>query len=349
MKKPIISIANKKIGQGKPCFIIAEAGVNHNGKLELAKKLVDVAKEAGADAVKFQTFKSENLVTASADMAEYQKKNIGKTESQFAMLKKLELPYKDFKTLKRYCDQKGIMFLSTPHTDDAVDFLDPIVPAYKIGSGDLTNIPLLEKIAKTKKPIILSTGMGTMPEVKEAVNAITRQGNKKIIILHCTSNYPCPPEEINMRAMQTLERAFPFPIGYSDHTTDLVAPIMAVTLGATTIEKHFTLDKAMEGPDHKASLDPKELKVMAQTIRNVERSLGDGLKKPNASEARIGKVARKSIVSAVAIPKGTFIKREMLTVKRPGTGIMPKYLLRIVGKKTKRDIAKDVLLTPKDF
>ncbi|MBI3334893.1 MAG: N-acetylneuraminate synthase family protein, partial [Candidatus Portnoybacteria bacterium] len=218
MKKIIINIGTTAIGGKNPCFIIAEAGVNHNGDLALAKKLVDAAKEAGADAVKFQTFKAQDLITERADMAEYQKKNTGKRESQLAMLKKLELPYEDFPLLKNYCDARGIMFLSTAHTGDAAAFLEPFMPGYKIASGDLTNIPFLEYVAKRGKPIILSTGMGTLEEVKEAVKAIEKKGNKKIILLHCTTNYPCPLEEVNLRAMQTLQKTFPYPVGYSDHT-----------------------------------------------------------------------------------------------------------------------------------
>lgn len=339
-----IKIGNYIIGKGKPSFIIAEAGVNHNGKLELAEELVDVAKEAGVDAVKFQTFTSKNLVTRSADMAEYQKKNIGKTESQFHMLKKLELPFSDFIELKKHCDEKGIMFLSTPHTDDAIDFLEPLVPAYKIASGDLTNIPFLENIAKKRKPIILSTGMGTLNEIKEAVDAIKKKGNKNIILLHCTTNYPCPLEQANLRAIQTLQKAFPYPIGYSDHTEGMLIPVMATTLGARVIEKHFTLSKSLAGPDHKASLEPRELKEMVRAIRGAEKALGSHMKKPSAAEKRIAKIARKSIIARRDIHKGEVIKKEMLILKRPGTGMLPKYLPRIIRKRAKRDIPKDSLI-----
>lgn len=315
----------------------------------MAKKLVDAAKAAGADAVKFQTFKAEHIVTGAADMAEYQKKNIGKTESQFAMLKKLELPYNDFAHLKSYCDKQGIMFLSTPHTPDAVDVLLPLVPAFKVGSGDLTNIPFLEQLAKTKKPIILSTGMGTLQEVKEGVAAIEKQGNKNIILLHCTSNYPCPPEEVNMRAMETLQQTFPYPVGYSDHTDALTLSIMARTLGAVLLEKHFTLDRSMTGPDHKASLSPTELKEMIASIRYVERAFGNGEKQPHASEKRIAAVARKSVVTVTTIAKGEVIDAGKLAIKRPGTGLAPKLLSAIIGKRAKRNIAKDTLLSRKDY
>jgi len=342
MKK--IKIGNKIIREGNPCFIIAEAGVNHNGDIKLAKKLVDVAKEAGADAVKFQTFKAENVVTENAAMASYQKRNIKKKETQQEMLKEIELDYKDFIRLKKYCDKKKIIFLSTPHSEDAIDFLEDLVPVYKVGSGDLTNLPFLEKIAKKKKPIILSTGMATLSEVKEAVRTIKRAKNNKIILLHCTTNYPCSLEEVNLRAMLTLKKEFNLPVGYSDHTLGILVPVMAVTMGARVLEKHFTLDKHLPGPDHKASLEPDELKEMIKTIRNVEKTLGNGIKKPTRSEEKIKKVARKSIVAKVDIPKGVKITKDMLDIKRPGTGIEPKYLKKIIGRITKKDIFKDEVI-----
>jgi N,N'-diacetyllegionaminate synthase len=232
-----IKIGARLIGERESCFIIAEAGVNHSGDIKLAKELIDTAKKAGVDAVKFQTFKAENLVTENAKMVEYQKKNLDKKENQLKMLKKYELNYNDFKRLKRYCDKKGIIFLSTPHSEDAVDFLEPLIPAYKIGSGDLTNSPFLEKIAKKKKPIILSTGMAMLGEVREAVKLIKKHGNNKIILLHCTTDYPCPIKEVNLKTMLTLKREFRLPVGYSDHTLGMLVPIMAVTLGAKVIEK----------------------------------------------------------------------------------------------------------------
>jgi len=339
-----IKIENKSIGEKNPCFIIAEAGVNHNGKLSLAKKLIEAAKEAGVDAIKFQTFKAENLVTENTEMADYQKENINKKESQLEMLKKLELDYKDFISLKKYCDKKGIVFLSTPHTEDTIDFLEPLVPAYKIGSGDLTNLPFLEKIAKKKKPIILSTGMATLGEVREAVKIIKRAGNNKIILLHCTTNYPCPLEEVNLRAMITLKKEFNLPIGFSDHTLGITVPITAVSLGANVLEKHFTLDKNLPGPDHKASLEPDELKEMVEAIRNIEKALGSDIKKLAKSEEKIKKVARKSIIAKVDIQKGTKIASDMLIIKRPGTGIEPKYLDKILGRVAKKNIKKDELI-----
>lgn len=340
-----IKIKNKQIGNGKPCFIIAEAGVNHNGSLELAKKLVDEAKKAGADAIKFQTFKAEDLVTKKTEMVAYQRKNVEKKESQFEMLKKLELSEKDFIELKKHCDKKGIIFLSTPHTENAIDFLEPLVPVYKIGSGDLTNLPFLEKVARKQKPIILSTGMATLNEVREAVNTIKKEGNNKIILLHCTTNYPCSLEEVNLKAMLTLKKEFNLPVGYSDHTLGILVPIMAVAMGAKVLEKHFTLNKNLPGPDHKASLNPKELKEMVEAIRNVEKALGCGIKKPTNYEEKIKSFVRKSIVAKVNITKGTKITKEMITIKRPGTGIEPKYFNRILGKKAKTNIKKDSLIT----
>ena len=339
-----IKIENKSIGEKNPCFIIAEAGVNHNGKLSLAKKLIEAAKEAGVDAIKFQTFKAENLVTKNTKMAKYQKRNTEREENQLEMLKRSELSYKDFIKLKKYCDKKKIIFLSTPHSEDAIDFLEPLTPAYKIGSGDLTNIPFLKKIAKKKKPIILSTGMATLNEVKEAVKTIKKAGNNKIILLHCTTCYPCPFKEVNLKAILTLKKEFNLPVGYSDHTLGIVVPIMAVALGAAIIEKHFTLDKNLPGPDHKASLEPQELKEMVKLIRDTEKVLGSNIKKPTKSEEKIKKVVRKSIVARVGIPKNTKITKDVLIIKRPGTGIKPKYMKKVLGKRTKINIKKEDLI-----
>ncbi len=332
-----------------PCFIIAEAGINHNGSLDLAKKLVDAAVEAGVDAVKFQTFKSEYLVAEDVEMADYQEKNTGRKESQLEMLKRLELSKEDFKELKEYCDEKGTVFLSTPHTEDAVDFLEPLVPAYKVGSGDLTNLSFLEKIAQKKKPIILSTGMADLKEVEQAVRTIKKAGNENVILLHCVTNYPCPIEEVNLKAILTLKNKFNLPVGYSDHTLGITVSIMAAAMGAQVLEKHFTLDNNLAGPDHKASLNPEELKAMVKAVRNVEKSFGDGVKKPTPSEEIIKKEVRKSIIANTDIPEGTEITRDMLIIKRPGTGILPKNLDKIVGKKTKKDIRKDALISFKDL
>ncbi|OGZ22930.1 MAG: N-acetylneuraminate synthase [Candidatus Nealsonbacteria bacterium RIFCSPLOWO2_01_FULL_41_9] len=339
-----IKIGGKLIGAGNPCFIIAEAGVNHNGKLSLAKKLIDKAKEAGVDAVKFQTFKAENIVTKEAKQAKYQTKNIGKKESQFAMLKRLELSYADFRNLKKYCARKKIIFLSTPHSSkEDVDIVAELCPVIKIASGDLTNLPFLKYIAKKDLPIILSTGMANLREVKEAVKTILSI-NKKIILLHCTTNYPTPVNEVNLRAMFTMGEEFNLPVGYSDHTQGMEVSLAAAAMGACVIEKHFTLNKKLPGPDHKASLGPEELKAMVRGIRNIQAALGDGTKKPTPSEMETAKVARKSIVAAKNIKKGTEIREDMLAIKRPGTGIAPKYFSKILGKKAKKDIKKDSLI-----
>lgn len=342
--KKAIKISNKLIGEGQPVFIIAEAGVNHNGSLKLAKKLVDAAKLAGADAVKFQTFKAEGVATAQVGMAKYQEKNAGKTESQLEMIKKLELPYADFKILKQHCDTQGIIFMSTPHSFDAVDFLNPLVPCFKIGSGDLTNTPLLVAVAKKRKPVILGTGMATLQEVREAVTIIKEQGNENIVLLHCTTDYPCPLADVNLNAMSMLRNRFKCLIGYSDHTQGTVVPIVAASLGAVVIEKHFTLDDALSGPDHKASLEPVELKAMVQAIRNVPVIMGRAVKRPTKTELEHRAVARKSIVVEHDIKKGAIIAQNALSIKRPGTGLAPKYLTKIVGKKAKRDLKNNTLI-----
>lgn len=338
----MIKIKNKIIGDGHPCFIIAEGGVNHNGDINLAKKMVDKAVEAGADAIKFQTFKSEKLVTKYAPMAKYQKNNIGMEDSQLNMLKKLELSYDEFLNIKEYCDGKGIIFMSTPFDFESADFLNSIgMEAFKISSGDLTNIPMMEYIAKFNKPMILSSGMAILGEIEEAVMAIRNMGIEDIAVLHCTSNYPAAIDSVNLKAMNTIKSAFNVVGGYSDHTEGITIPIAAAALGANIIEKHFTLDKSMEGPDHKASLNPEELKTMVREIRKVETSLGNGIKVFSKSEIDAMKVGRKSIVAARDIRKGEIIETKDLDYKRPGTGLSPKEYKMILGKKAKRDIKKD--------
>ncbi|MCB2311695.1 N-acetylneuraminate synthase [Clostridium tagluense] len=335
----MFKIESKVIGDGNPAFIIAEAGVNHNGDINIAKKLVDEAVLAGVDAIKFQTFKTEKLVTEYADMAEYQKNNIGKDDSQFNMLKKLELSYENFIEIQKYCIHKKIMFLSTPFDFESADFLLSIgMEAFKISSADLTNIPFLEHIARFNKPIILSSGMATLSEIEDAINAIYCIGNKEVAVLHCTSNYPAKLQSVNLNAMNTIKNAFKIVSGYSDHTQGITITIAAAAMGANIIEKHFTLDKCMEGPDHSASLSPLELKDMATAIRNVEMALGSGIKMYNASEVDTMKAARKSIVAARDINAGESISLIDLDYKRPGTGLSPKFYLDIVGKKTNRDI-----------
>lgn len=340
-----MKIAGHTIGNGKPCFIIAEAGVNHNGDIQKAKALIIEAKKAGADAIKFQAFKTENLVTQSAEKAQYQIENTGEDETQYSMLKKLELGEADFKELSAYARHSKIIFLSSAFDAESVDMLEKLhTPAYKVGSGELTNHPLLAYIAEKKTPMIISTGMSTLVEIAEAFELVKSHGCPDVALLHCVSNYPSQPSDANLRVIQTLHERFQVPVGYSDHTTSLTLPSAAVALGATIIEKHLTLDHALPGPDHKASLDPNEFKTMVDNIREVESALGDGVKRVLKSEVPIQKAARKSIVAKVDIPKGTLITHEMLDLKRPGTGIPPKQLDKVAGKRAKRHIPKDALL-----
>jgi N,N'-diacetyllegionaminate synthase len=314
------------------CFIIGEAGVNHNGDIEIAKKLIDVACDAKVDAVKFQTFKAENLVTKNAEKAKYQKETTG-DGSQFEMLKKLELSYEDHLILEQYCENRGTMFISTPFDFESVDLLQKLnMPLYKVSSGDLTNIPFLMYIAILNKPMIISTGMANLGEVEKAVQAIKRVGNDQINLLHCTSNYPTAYEDVNLSAMLTLKNAFKVTVGYSDHTEGIEIPIAAVAMGAKIIEKHFTLDKNMGGPDHKASLNPAELKQMVNSIRNIEKAIGDGIKVCNKNEESTKKLARKSIVAGKRIKSGEIISYENITFKRPENGVSPLFIDEIVGK-----------------
>lgn len=351
-------------------FIIAEAGVNHNGSLDLAFQLVDAAVEAGADAIKFQTFKTEHLVTKSAEQAEYQKKNIGVSLSQYEMLKKLELSYEEFKKLKQYCDENYIMFLSTPFDLESVDFLikELKLNIIKIPSGEITNAPYLHKIASYGVQVILSTGMATKEEIHHAL-AFLAYGfagktdvsftavkhfyetdeakmllKEKVRLLHCTTEYPTPYEDVHLNAMDDMREEFRLPIGLSDHTEGIVVPIAAVAKGASIIEKHFTLDKTLPGPDHKASLEPDELRKMVQSIRIVEKSLGGTEKKPTSTELKNKAVARKSLVAAKAIKQGELFTFDNLTVKRPGTGIEPYYYWDYIGKIAERDYKEDEVI-----
>jgi N-acetylneuraminate synthase len=334
----------------KKCYIIAEAGVNHNGDIGLAKKLIDAAKEAGADAVKFQTFKAEEVVCQKTRKAQYQIDNTGNLESQYDMIKSLELSYEDFTELKKYADNKGITFLSTPFDNGSADFLDDLdIPLFKISSGDITNIPLLEHIGKKQKPVILSTGMSTLGEVEEAVEALKSSGTENITLLHCTTSYPAPMESINLSAMETLSCAFKLPVGYSDHTEGITIPIAAVSLGAVVIEKHFTVDKKLPGPDHKASLDPDELNSMVKAIRDVECAMGNGIKAPTEVEKENIKLARKSLVARINIQSGEIIKRGYLSIKRPGGGIDPKHIDELMGKIAKKNIEKEQIIEWSDL
>jgi len=341
-----VKIANRLIGEGEPCFIIAEAGVNHNGDINLAKKLIHVAKDAGADAVKFQSFKAENVVTKKAPKAKYQEQTTGFAESQYEMIKKLELSAGSFEELVLHTRKDGIIFLSTPFDNESVDLLDGLgVRAFKIASGEITNFPLIRYIAKKGKPVILSTGMSTLGEINEALQVIQSEGIKDIVLLHCVTAYPAKVEDVNLNAMETLRCEFKLPVGLSDHTIGITMPIAAVALSACVIEKHFTLDKNLPGPDHRASLEPEELKHMVQAIRDVEKALGGGIKRPTKEERENKKAARRSIVARVDIPEGAIIAGEMLAIKRPGIGIEPKHVERIVGAIAKANIRKDDRIT----
>jgi N-acetylneuraminate synthase len=308
-----IAIAGRVIGPGHPCFVIAEAGVNHNGSIDLGRQLIDVAVEAGADAVKFQTFKADKLASASAPKAKYQIDNTGTTESQHEMLRRLELTGEMQNAMAAHCRERGILFLSTPFDADSADELDALaVPAFKIPSGEITNLPLLRHIARKNKPMIVSTGMSWLGEVEAALHAIASEGNDAVAVLHCVSNYPASPSDINLRAMATMSDAFRIPVGYSDHSSGIEIAIAAAALGATIIEKHFTIDRKLPGPDHVASLEPDELREMIRAIRAVEAALGDGIKRPAPSEANTADVARRSLVAAKAIAAGTVLTPSML-------------------------------------
>lgn len=325
--------------------IIAEAGVNHNGSLKLAKQMIEEAARAGADYIKFQTFKPEKLVSKYAQKADYQKKTTGNNESQLQMLEKLALSYDDFVELKRYCEQSGIGFLSTPFDEDSIRFLDSLdMDFWKIPSGEITNYPYLVQIAQTGRDIVLSTGMCEMDEIADAMKVLEESGAGNISLLHCNTEYPTPYEDVNLLAMKQMRTAFKKQVGYSDHTVGIEVPIAAVVLGAEIIEKHFTLDKNMEGPDHKASLEPLELSQMICSIRHIEKSLGDGNKKRTASEQHNIAAARKSIVAKCAISKGDIFTEANLTVKRPGNGISPMRWKELIGTRAERDYLEDELI-----
>ncbi|OIO62206.1 N-acetylneuraminate synthase [Candidatus Woesearchaeota archaeon CG10_big_fil_rev_8_21_14_0_10_47_5] len=345
-----IRIGNRLIGHNQPCFIVAEAGVNHNGSIELAKRLIDGAKEAGADAVKFQTWVTGEIVTRYSKKAAYQEENWDESDSFFESIKKIELPHKAFGELSEYAKKAGIIFLSTPDDIISLDYLVGIgMPAIKIGSGGITDIRLLKRISEKNLPMILSTGMSTMEEVKDAVNILKSKGNDKLIILHCTSNYPARTEDVNLRAMKTLQESFNTLVGYSDHTQDIATPIAAVAMGACLVEKHFTLDKNLPGPDHKASLDPKDFGGMVNNIRRTEVILGYPEKKPVEREYEIIRVIRRSIVANNDTPKGTKLMDELLAFKLPGTGLPPKDITKVIGRKTKRLIRKDEQIKLEDL
>ena len=315
-------------------LIIAEAGVNHNGKLDLAYKLCDAAKEAGVDIIKFQTWNTDLVITKNTRMADYQAENLSSSESQYEMLKKLELSYANFRLVKEHCDNIGIRFLSTADEQESLDFLINLgVDLVKLGSGEITNIPYLRYVGGLNMPVILSTGMSNLAQVATAYDTLANAGAKDISILHCTTNYPCPMDEVNLKAMCTLRDAFKCQVGYSDHTMGTEVPVAAVALGAEIIEKHFTLDRTMNGPDHKASLEPAELKLMVNQIRNIEAALGDGIKRPNKSEVGNAKVVLKSILAKCPIKKGELLTPDNLVVKRASSGISATHWDVVVGTK----------------
>lgn len=365
----VIKIGEREIGPGKPCFVIAEAGVNHNGDIALAEKLVYAAAEAGADAVKFQTFKAEQVTTKNSPTAAYQLANVGEN-NQWALLRPLELRENAYPQLIAACKKAGIMFLSTPHGFiDSAKFLESMVPAWKVGSGDLTNLPFLKWLGRTGKPVILATGMGTIAEIKEAVEAIANTGNGNTIILHCTTNYPTPDEEANVSAMLDIQDNFPgYMIGYSDHTLGIDADVLAAGLGAVMIEKHFSLDRSMPGPDQKNSLEPKELAAMTNQVKKiktlsqaekeallsqmprVKTLMGSGKKVPFPSEIKIGEMARKAVIAQTDIQAGTIITAALITVKRPALGgLHPKFYDEIIGKAATRNIAADTQIKAGDW
>ena len=328
-------------------IIIAEAGVNHNGSIHTAKKLIDAAASANADFVKFQTFVTKESVLKNAEKAEYQKPTTDQNETQFEMIKKLELDHETHKVLIRYCNEKGIQFLSSAFDHVSIDLLQELnIPLFKIPSGEITNLPYLRHIGSFGKPIILSTGMATLSEIEAALNIIEKAGTtrEKITVLHCNTEYPTPKEDVNLNAMITIRDELDVKVGYSDHTLGIEIPIAAVALGATVIEKHFTLDRNLPGPDHQASLEPDELMGMVTAIHNIERAMGDGVKKPSPSEMKNIPVARKSIVAKVPIKKGELFTEENLAVKRPGTGISPIKWDEIIGKPADKEYQQDDLI-----
>jgi len=341
-----ISIAGRMIGPGRPCFIIAEAGVNHNGEVEKACRLVDVAARVGANAVKFQSFTADRLATPDAPKAAYQLRATGAGESQVEMLRRLELSSEAHRELTSYCRQRKILFMSTPFDESSADLLHELgVPVFKISSGEVTNLPFLAHVARKGKPMIISTGMSTLGEVEAAVRTVEETGNRELVLLHCVSNYPADPSDANLRAIITMKNAFKLPVGFSDHTPGTEVALAAVALGACVIEKHITLSRALPGPDHRASLEPDELATLVRSIRIVESALGHGRKEPAASEASTAAVARKSLVTARAIPAGSLLTDESIAVKRPGTGLPPSMRARVVWCRVTRDVPEGALLT----
>lgn len=350
MKSLNFAINARLIGRSQPCFIIAEAGVNHNGDPQLARELISTAARVGADAVKFQTFQTDEVVTAGAPKAEYQKRTTDVEESQREMIRKLELPWGVYPELRAIAAENGLVFLSTPFDVGSVDFLADLgVPAFKIASGELTHPALLTRIASKGKPLLISTGMSTLEEVANAVRLLETQGAHEFCLLQCTSNYPADPADANLRAMITMETIFGVAVGFSDHTEGVEVALAAVALGAAVIEKHLTLDRTMAGPDHAASLKPAEFQALVRGIRKVESALGTGEKKPAAAELRVAHVARRSLVAARDIASGTVLTEHDITYKRPGTGIAPTSVGQVLGRRAGRPISAGTLLTWEDL
>jgi N,N'-diacetyllegionaminate synthase len=344
------AITTRRVGGGAPCFVIAEAGVNHNGDLDLARQLVDVAAAAGADAVKFQTFRAARLATAAAPKAAYQAAQDTVPESQLEMLQRLEMPESWYPELIARCEKVGLVFLSTPFEEESADALAALgMAAFKVPSGELTNLPFLAHLARLGRPMIVSTGMSVLDEVDAALETIRRAGDPPVVLLHCVSRYPTPIDDANVHAMVTLAEAFDVPVGYSDHTEGIEASLAAVALGAVVVEKHFTLDRGLPGPDHQASLEPTDLTDMVRRLRLVERSLGTGEKRPSAQEQETAAVARKSLVLARAVPAGHTLHGADLAIRRPGTGLPPSAFAMVVGRQVARALPADHLLSPDDF
>ena len=342
--KTEVKIGNKKIGDKHPTYIIAEAGSNHNRDINIAKKMIDEAANAGVDAVKFQTYKAEKLYSKKAPKFSKDKVN------PFDLIKSVELPREWHKELFEYTTKKGLHFLSSPFDFEAVDLLDELgVPAFKVASFEITDLELLRYIAKKKRPVILSTGMADFEEIYEALNAIRSQGNDDIILLHCNSLYPTPAKIVNLNAIEKMKEEFKIPVGFSDHTLGIHIPAAAVAMGAQVIEKHYTLDRTMEGPDHSFAIEPKELEQMVQHIRDVEEAKGTGEKKLSNQEKEMYEKGRRSLIAAVEIPKGTKITRDMIIIKRPGYGIKPKHLQEIIGKTAKKNIEAEQWITWDDI
>ena len=350
MKFASFAIGSRLIGRSQPCFIVAEAGVNHNGDPKLARELILTAARAGADAVKFQTFRTDEVVTADAPKAEYQKQTTDAGESQMEMIRKLELPLVIYPELRALAEEKGLVFLSTPFDVDSVDFLAELgVPAFKIPSGELTHPALLARIASKRKPLLISTGMSTLEEVANAVRLVQAQGAHDICLLQCTSNYPANAADVNLRAMVTMEETFEVPVGLSDHTEGVEVALAAVALGAAVIEKHLTLDRMMTGPDHAASMEPAEFQALIRGIRKVEKALGTGEKKPAVTEQNVARAARRSLVAARDIVGGAILTKQDIAFKRPGTGIAPALIGRVLGRHAVRTISAGTLLAWEDL